>query len=140
MAYCTLANIIADAVPEKIIAQCSNDTDPNTVDATIVSNLIAEADEFIDDYLRDRYTLPLTNSHETIKRLSITITSYNLQRRRGKVPELWQKSYDDAKATLLQLQQGKITLDEGTTSADRPPKLSVSARTQVFSDTILQAF
>jgi len=140
MAYCTLADIIADAVPEKIVAQCSNDTDPNTVDTTIVNNLIAEADEFIDDYLRDRYTLPLSNSHETIKRLSITITAYNLQRRRGKVPELWQKSYDDAKATLLQLQQGKLTLDEGTSSSDRPPKISVSTKTQVFSDTVLGAF
>jgi phage gp36-like protein len=137
MAYCTLAQIIADAVPEKIVAQCSNDADPTTVDTTIVNNLIAKADEFIDDYLRDRYTLPLANSHKTINTLSIIITAYLLQCRRGKVPELWQKRYDDAKATLLQLQQGKLTLDEGTTSADRPPKISVSAKTQVFTDTIL---
>lgn len=139
MAYCTVANI-KEAITEKIAAQCSNDSDPNTVDETIVNSLITEADEFIDDFLRDRYTLPLSNSHETIKRLSVTITSYNLQSRRGRVPELWQKRYDDAKATLLQLQQGKLSLDEGKTSADRPPKISVSAKTQIFTDTYLGYF
>jgi phage gp36-like protein len=139
MAYCTLADI-KQAITEKIAAQCSNDDDPTSVNETVVGDLILKADEFIDDYLRDRYTLPLSNTHKTINELSIIITSFLLQARRGKVPEFWQKRYDDAKATLLQLQQGKITLDEGTTSADRPPKLSVSTRTQVFTDSILGAY
>ena len=136
--YCTISDI-EEQITNKIVAQCSNDLDPSVINETIVNNIISQISELIDDYLRDRYHLPLYNTHETIKNACVVLSAYNLQARRGKVSDFWQKQNDSMIQTLKDIQKGVITLDEGTVE-DRPVKYAVSQRTQIYTQELLSKF
>jgi len=128
--YCSIQDIKED-MTEKVVAQLSNDENPNEVNEEIVIKYISESTQLIDGFLRSRYGLPLEKEHSIIKKLCIDIVKYELYKRRGKVFDNIQNLYKDGIATLEKIQKGMITLDEGTAET-RPGFFLVSNREPVF--------
>lgn len=131
--YCTVKDIIDD-LTEKVLAQLSNDNDPNVINNGIVSKYISDVTQIIDGYLRGRYELPLTKEHSILKKICIDIVKYELYKRRGKVFDNIQNFYQDGIATLEKIQKGMIILNEGSAET-RPSFFLVSEREPVFDKT-----
>ncbi len=128
--YCSIQDI-KDDLTEKVVAQLSNDENPNEVNEEIVSKYISESTQLIDGFLRSRYNLPLDKEHAILKKACIDIVKYELYKRRGKVFESIQNLYVDSISTLEKIQKGMITLDEGNFET-RPGFFLVSERKPVF--------
>jgi len=136
--YCSIQNIKED-MTEKVVAQLSNDENPNLVNEEIVSKYISESSQLIEGFLRSRYELPLSNEHAILKKVCIDIVKYELYKRRGKVFDNIQNLYKDGIATLEKIQKGMITLNEGTAET-RPGFFLVSERKPVFDKTKLENY
>lgn len=136
--YCTAQDIVED-LTEKVVAQLSNDSDPNQVNQEIVNKYITDSSQLIDGFLRSRYVLPLSNVHAVIKKVCIDIVKYELYKRRGKVFESIQDLYDDSISTLQKIQKGMITLDEGNPE-NRPGFYLVSDRKPVITKKQLENY
>lgn len=136
--YCTVQDIVDD-LTEKVVAQLSNDEEPNVVNDEIVSKYISDVTQIIDGYLRGRYELPIINEHSILKKICIDIVKYELYKRRGKVFDNIQNFYKDGIATLEKIQKGMITLNEGTAES-RPGFFLVSERKPVFDRTKLENY
>jgi phage gp36-like protein len=128
--YCSIQDIKED-LTVMVVAQLSNDENPNLVNEEIVSKYISESSQLIEGFLRSRYELPLSNEHAILKKVCIDIVKYELYKRRGKVFDNIQNLYKDGIATLEKIQKGMITLDEGTAET-RPGFFLVSNREPVF--------
>jgi phage gp36-like protein len=136
--YCTLQDILDD-LTEKVVAQLSNDNDPNSVNNELVTKYIIDSTQLIDGFLRSRYPLPLVKDHSILKKVCIDIVKYELYKRRGKVFDSVQNLYKDAMSILEKIQKGMITLDEGTPET-RPGFYYVSERKPVFDKEILDNY
>lgn len=136
--YCNVQDI-KDDLTEKVVAQLSNDENPNVVNEEIVSKYISESTQLIEGFLRSRYSLPLEKEHSIIKKVCIDIVKYELYKRRGKVFDNIQNLYKDGISTLEKIQKGMIILDEGT-SETRPGFFLVSDRKPVIDKEILEKY
>ena len=136
--YCNVQDI-KDDLTEKVVAQLSNDENPNEVNEEIVSKYISESTQLIDGFLRSRYGLPLEKEHSIIKKVCIDIVKYELYKRRGKVFDNIQNLYKDGMTTLEKIQKGMIILDEGTPET-RPGFFLVSDRKPVIDKDILENY
>lgn len=136
--YCTNQDIVDD-LTEKVVAQLSNDEEPNIVNEEIVGKYISESSQLIEGYLRGRYKLPLANEQAILKKICVDLVKYELYKRRGKVFDNIQNLYKDGIATLEKIQKGMITLDEGTAET-RPGFFLVSERKPVFDKAKLESY
>jgi phage gp36-like protein len=136
--YCNVQDI-KDDLTEKVVAQLSNDENPNEVNEEIVIKYISESTQLIDGFLRSRYGLPLEKEHSIIKKLCIDIVKYELYKRRGKVFDNIQNLYKDGISTLEKIQKGMIILDEGSPET-RPGFFLVSERKPVIAKEILENY
>ena len=136
--YCDVQDI-RDDLTEKVVAQLSNDENPNEVNEEIVSKYISESTQLIDGFLRSRYSLPLEKEHSIIKKVCIDVVKYELYKRRGKVFDNIQNLYKDGISTLEKIQKGMIILDEGTAET-RPGFFVVSDRKPVIDKEILENY
>lgn len=136
--YCNIQDIKED-LTEKVVAQLSNDDNPNLVNEEIVSKYISESSQLIEGFLRSRYELPLRNEHAILKKVCIDIVKYELYKRRGKVFDNIQNLYKDGISTLEKIQKGMITLDEGTAET-RPGFFLVSERKPVIDKQTLDNY
>lgn len=136
--YCDVQDI-KDDLTEKVVAQLSNDENPNEVNEEIVSKYISESTQLIDGFLRSRYGLPFEKEHSIIKKICIDIVKYELYKRRGKVFDNIQNLYKDGISTLEKIQKGMIVLDEGTAET-RPGFFLVSDRKPVIDKDILENY
>lgn len=113
MAYHVLADIYPSRLTEQELVQLTNDEVAGTtiVEATY-EDCRADAEAEIDGYLGARYALPLTETPALVARLSITLTIYQLYRRRmaGGVPEQIRDDYTDGVKLLRSLSDGTVTL------------------------------
>lgn len=136
--YCSIQDI-KDDLTEKVVAQLSNDENPNLVNEEIVSKYISESTQLIDGFLRSRYSLPLEKEHSIIKKVCIDVVKYELYKRRGKVFDNIQNLYKDGISTLEKIQKGMIILDEGIAET-RPGFFLVSDRKPVIDKEILENY
>ena len=136
--YCSIQDI-KDDLTEKVVAQLSNDENPNEVNEEIVIKYISESTQLIDGFLRSRYGLPLEKEHSIIKKLCIDIIKYELYKRRGKVFDNIQNLYKDGISTLEKIQKGMIILDEGSPET-RPGFFLVSERKPVIAKEVLENY
>lgn len=117
MTYATQQNLI-DRYGENELIQLTDRQGLGTIDATVVSRALADADAQINGYLAARYTLPLSAPVPTIlERLACDITRYALYEDR--VTEIVEKRYKDAVALLRDVSAGKAEL--GLDNTDNKP-------------------
>jgi phage gp36-like protein len=142
--YCTKDDIVAD-IGERELIQISNDTENATsVDETIVEDKIAEIGVYIDSYLTESVTLPITDANDLllIKKICVSLVVCDLYQRRLKL------DYSDslserrklAVADLEKIQNGKIVLASKKSVSDSSHYSRVSQRTKYFTDESLRGY
>ncbi|WP_325893023.1 gp436 family protein [Grimontia sp. NTOU-MAR1] len=90
---------------------------PDALDEVAINAALGDATEEINTFL-SRYPLPLSRVPRTLNRVAISIAFYWLADRDSSVTDLAQKRYDDAIATLKDIQAGRRDL--GVPQAEKP--------------------
>lgn len=78
MAYASADNLTLTGMPAAALAK---------VDAAALPEALAQASEFIDSYIRARYTLPLSEWGGDLRRACIIVAVYDLLSLRGYTPQ-----------------------------------------------------
>ena len=140
MPYCTATKVEAE-MTTATLAQATDDVNGAVVNTAIVDEKIAEASSDIDDYLRERYALPVvdTETLKTLRSFCVTLSIYKLYDRRlkTKMPESLVRSRDMVMKELEKIQAGKRTLSAlGAGENGKRPgffRSNASKRCEVFS-------
>lgn len=112
MAYSTLDDL-KEQLDETTLIELTDDAGSGTVDTTVTTRAIADADEEIDGYVGGRTTVPLYPVPGIIRKLSVDIALYNLfSRRHDSIPEIRKERYDNAVKFLVKVAEGKISLGQ----------------------------
>lgn len=132
--YCTIADI-EKSYTSNVLAQLTDDVNGSVINYALVEEVITNSSNVMDDYLRGSYTLPLVNTHAVLTKICICIVRYELAKRRSGVVDkegLERTEYEDGLELLKNIQGGRITLDEPTTSDDSTTFSAVCSRPKVF--------
>lgn len=133
MAYTTLA-ALKKAIPERTLAQLSNDVPPAiTVDADVIDEGIRHATELIDAALRNRYTLPLTDVPSLVSSIAVDLFRHWLYTRRPEgredLPPSVVRGYKTAMDLLKQIREGSLSLGVvGVPNAGQPAATRIRSR------------
>lgn len=132
MAYFTLDEL-KTLVPNYVMLELSNDNpslEQGEIDVVLVNDIIGEACETVDGYLRNRYTLPFVGTPTLVKQHAKQIARYKLYERRPEgfdIPKAVEKGYDNAINDLEKIRDGKASLgvpedmpNHGQNVADEP--------------------
>jgi phage gp36-like protein len=124
MPYCTQQNLI-DRYGDDMLRDLTDRAIPlaGAIDATTVTEAIANADAMIDGYLLGRYSLPLATTPGMVKQLSQVIAIYNLHRHG--TDEKIRTDYEDALKRLKDIQSGVFVLNVAGVEPAATPKGSV---------------
>jgi phage gp36-like protein len=108
MPYCT-QNDLETLIPVVELAELTNESGdiPNS---TIITEIINLVDAEIDSYISVRYSIPLTQTPEIIKGLSIDMVIYHLYSRRSTIPLIRRTKYEDAIKLLQKVAQGNLNI------------------------------
>lgn len=119
MAYSLQADI-EKRIPAADVAALTDDTNGVTTDTAILTEAGVLADSVIDSNLRGKHTVPLTTVPPLIRELSVTLTIWNLYQRRINlaIPETLEAGFKDAKQTLKDIRDNKITIDDSGSHAN----------------------
>lgn len=138
MAYCELTDI-QGMVQLPTLCQLTVDVgDADYIDETRLLMMEEKAANFIDGYLRGRFTLPLTIATVPvmIKDIAISLTIYFLYQRSVilTMPETVKWNYLEAKRLLLEIQKGNINPFE---SAQEPEYTKAATDSSVDEATLI---
>lgn len=120
MAYSTKSDIL-EVLPEKDLAELTNDTDGSTVVDSVVNANIAKADNQINTYLRGKQsTLPLSPVPPRVKDWSVGLAIFNLYKRRVnlEIPDVIRTDHDDIVSELKGVRDQKILIDDSESPAN----------------------
>lgn len=109
MAYSTVDNLLP-LLPEATLVKLSNDeSGASAIDAANVESAIAQADLTIDGFVGVQRQVPLDPVPGLIRIISANLAVYNLYRRRGQIPEIWESQYKADMAVLTKISTGQIS-------------------------------
>lgn len=134
MRYCTLDDLRL-AMPARALVELSQDDSAaireGTVDEDVVARAIGQAEELIDGYMRNRYTLPLAVVPTVIRDLAVSLARHALYARRPErdLPAAVKSTYDGALSTLGLVRDGRISLGMPNGQAQAEPG-KIQVRTQ----------
>jgi phage gp36-like protein len=109
MAYCTQADI-EEQLSEDELIQLTDDAGLGSVDTTVVDRAIADADDEINSYLQERYTVPLSPVPGLVRKLSVDLAIYNLYSRRDIEAPVRTQRYEADVKLLKSLAKGEASL------------------------------
>lgn len=109
MSYSEKTDIL-DQLDEATLVELTDDDGTGTVDTSVVTRSIADADAEIDGYCATRYDVPFSAVPVMIRKISVDIAIYNLYSRRVAVPEERDKRYSNAVKFLRNVSKGLISL------------------------------
>lgn len=152
MAYSAITDILFD-LPKNEVINLTNDekrtpdqisfTDPADVCVSRVTKAIEDADNEIDNYLRSRYSLPLTAPvPKTLTKISKDIAIYNLFCRRYKIDIPFREVYLSRIKELVLIQKGDLNLDIAEATEDNASAYitNKTSTDRVFSKTELDKY
>lgn len=152
MSYSTIDDILKDISRKELIHylndenRAENEVDlEDNDDACVIraNEIIAEADEEINGYLRRRYELPFSVVPTIIKRLSKEISIRNIKRRRHRddLSESEESAYRAVIRTLENIQKGVIDIGaEPSVPAEGEFVVNKTEDDRVFPKSILDMF
>ena len=111
MGYCTIADVSKIMGGDLALAEASCDESPPEIDTVYVQSLIDAKGEYIDNYLRSIYTLPLINTHYILNDICCNLVQYELYKRRNR-EKLLEPTLSLYLNDLDKLRAGKILLYE----------------------------
>ena len=126
MSYATVLDMI-NRYPSRDLVQLTNeDPTATTINATPITQALADASAEIDGYIEGRFTLPLADPPAVLNRLTTDIAMYRMQSLRPLHDlEDARKRYEDAVATLIKVADGELTL--GLSADGQEPPTAESA-------------
>jgi phage gp36-like protein len=145
MRYCTLNDLLL-AIPQRTLAELSNDAAPSVVDMTVVARAVEHAEEVIDGYLRSRYTLPLVEVPTVLRDLTVNLARHWLYARRPEgtedLPPAVVRGYKAAMQMLGEIQKGALTIGVLATQSTQPEagKMRVRASARTFSADLMNRY
>lgn len=142
MPYATQADLCPGRIPERALAQLTNDSGADIIVPAVVDEKLTEASGIVDGYCRQRYQVPLQVS-EVVKSLTLAIAIQKLYARRGiAVPETVRQGYEDAMKMLSDISSGKASLDQPVGAAPQAAGGEVRATeiSEKFSDSNISGF
>ena len=108
-------------VPERSLAQLTDDEAGAAVNEAVVNEAIVAADEVIDAHLRGRYTIPFPETPPILKRISADIAVFHIYgRRESDIPKTIETKYKDAVRMLEAIRDGKLTI--GDAEGEKTPE------------------
>jgi phage gp36-like protein len=132
---------MTDMLTLKKLAELSNEKTPTVVDEVIVQQLIDDMSSDIDNYLRNRYPLPLTSTPPVIKRICKVLTRIQLYRGRPKGIDMEElrKQEEAARKELEQISKGTIQLELAgfTPEVSNPGRYASKSASKVFTDSFM---
>lgn len=87
-------------------------TELHTIDTSITTRVIADADALIDAYCSAKYDVPFTTVPDLIRKYSVDISIYNLFARRKGPPDHYRDRWKDAKSFLSDIAKGLVQLGD----------------------------
>lgn len=110
--YITNHNII-DYLGEQTVIQLTDDNGFNQINHEILTNIINQVNNYIDDNLRGGYNLPLKNTHSILYSIAIDLVKYELYKRRDALSDSIKDTFKKAMDDLSKITKGIIKLNEG---------------------------
>lgn len=126
--YASQADIV-DLYGEDLLVRLTDTTRSGEVDPTVVDRGLQSADDIINSYVSERYTLPLPTVPGVLRECAIDIAVYKIALSTSKKTPEMRVRYEDAMALLERIGAGKaglgLTPGEGTgadgTTVDTAP-------------------
>ena len=109
-----------------------------------MNRCIADADSIINSYLRPKYDVPVDSPPNILKELSISISTYNLYKRRASTfsgcPDWVRINFEDAMAMLKEIRKGNMHLDIEPQPAASSAEIAHASTTHehLFTSTTLE--
>lgn len=113
--YITEINMVS-LLGESIASQLTDDQLGTYVNTSFLTDIITNQTALMDNYLRGRYTLPLSNTHYILTNICFILTKYELYKRRNAITDRMQAEHLEAMKQLNDLRKGLIILDETNVS------------------------
>ena len=143
MAYVTQQDLI-DRFGEAELIQLTDRTNlpASTIDSTVVSAAIADAENLADSYLAKRHVLPLNPVPDVLTPVVANLARYALFGDHADKDNAVTRNYRDAIGWLKDVASGTVQLEaEGAAAAQpRGGQVQISAPTKVFSRDSLSGF
>ncbi len=111
---------LTSLVPEEIILQLTDDNCTGDITTSTVDEVITEACEVVDGYLRGRYSLPFEKTPTLVKQQAKQIARYMLYERRPEgydLPEAVVRGQKDAYKMLGLIRDGQVSIGVAQTGA-----------------------
>ena len=143
MSYSTLADIRKLVEERHIVALSNDDPAADKPHQPAIKAAIEQADRLIDSYAGLQRSVPLSPVPELVKTLSATLAVFFLYRRRGQVPEIWERQYKNDCAVLAKIGEGKLTFGAWEAGGMAPPERALTsggAKTLGGSGGLLEGF
>jgi phage gp36-like protein len=116
---------------EDALRQLTDDSNNKEADAAIVAECIAGAEDYFDGHIAHRYTVPLSSHTGIVDELCVVFATQRLYARRGRMPEPFEKIYEDAMKTLEKIAKGEIIIDGADESESEVDVVEVTTQTRV---------
>lgn len=139
MTYATLDDLIARAGETEIRQIADRDRD-GVIDAGVVAEALAHADNLVNGYVATKYTLPFSVVPDLVRTWAIDIARHRLHH--DGPPEWVVTDFDNAIAALKDVAKGAITLpvSNGDTPSQSSGTTMFSAPDEVFSERTLRGW
>ncbi len=111
---------LTNLVPEAILQQLTDDNCTGDITTSTVDEVITEACEVVDGYLRGRYSLPFANTPTLVKQQAKQIARYMLYERRPEgcdLPAAVVRGQKDAYKMLGLIRDGQVSIGVAQTGA-----------------------
>jgi phage gp36-like protein len=130
-------------ITEADLVALTDDAGAGMADTGIIASAIADADAEIDIYLGAQYDVPLSQTPDIIKKLSVDLTIYGLMIRRNlPIPPDRKDRYTAGIRVLKDIATGLISIGSVnlTSSPEAGPMASKSASDRVFTLSNLEPY
>lgn len=128
MSYATRSDMEVSFGATEVAALLDRDRD-GSEDAGLLAEALAFADDHIDGYLRERYTLPLANVPQNLVGVACDIARYRLYQ--DQPTELVQNRYDVGCFLLKDIARGLVSLNVGAATTEH--RIAYSTPTTIFT-------
>lgn len=138
--YATQQDLVARFGEQELI-ELTDRADPpaGAIDATVVDQALADAEELINSYVGKRYDLPLAAVPGAVKRTAADLARFYLYK--DDPLEAVRKSFEDAVKWLKDIAAGRADLDiAGEEPAPAEAQVRISSPDRVFSRDTLEGF
>jgi phage gp36-like protein len=146
MAYSTQSDLV-EQISSASLIELTDDAGAGTVDESVVTRAIADADALIDSYCGKRYTVPFSTVPAIVRKMSVDIAIYNLYARpvhMDETPASRRDRYRDAVDILKAIARGDISLGasdpDGSPPETSAPEFHSDNPERVFSRSKLSGF